>query len=253
MHPEGDALLDAIFADPDDDTPRLVYADWLQEHDQENYAQFIRLQCAAARHPFWTPQANDLWEQIGRVWARLSDEWWEPAHDDWRWIRHGNLDAIHFHRGFLRDSVPLSFSQLVRYGRTCWPWLPLPVTNIVPDYAGEKEVATLPRLSRVRHLRPAGWRDDEDIWTLIDSPLLCNLEVLDMMGGMVVEGEVECMLKPGMYPSLREVRLRVFDEQQHFATCLDGSAPLPTETDFMARIRRTLEARFERVVLRTAV
>src|SRR5438094_4748150 len=46
---DADALLDAIFDNPDDDTPRLVYADWLQEHGQANYAEFIRLQCAAAR------------------------------------------------------------------------------------------------------------------------------------------------------------------------------------------------------------
>ena len=31
--PEADALLDAIFAEPDDDTPRLVYADWLDDRD----------------------------------------------------------------------------------------------------------------------------------------------------------------------------------------------------------------------------
>lgn len=54
MHPEADAFLDAIFDYPDDDTPRLVYADWLQEHGQENYAQFIRLQCAAAREKPWS-------------------------------------------------------------------------------------------------------------------------------------------------------------------------------------------------------
>jgi uncharacterized protein (TIGR02996 family) len=27
-------LLQAILADPEDDTPRLVYADWLEEHGQ---------------------------------------------------------------------------------------------------------------------------------------------------------------------------------------------------------------------------
>jgi uncharacterized protein (TIGR02996 family) len=45
FHPEELALLAAIHAEPRDDTPRLVYADWLQEHGQEEYAEFIRLQC----------------------------------------------------------------------------------------------------------------------------------------------------------------------------------------------------------------
>jgi uncharacterized protein (TIGR02996 family) len=38
------ALLHAIYANPDDDTPRLVYADWLDEHDQPERAEFIRVQ-----------------------------------------------------------------------------------------------------------------------------------------------------------------------------------------------------------------
>ncbi len=49
MHPEADAFLDAIFDHPEDDTPRLVYADWLQEHGQEDYAQFIRLSMRISR------------------------------------------------------------------------------------------------------------------------------------------------------------------------------------------------------------
>ncbi|MBA4189907.1 MAG: hypothetical protein C0467_18135 [Planctomycetaceae bacterium] len=39
-----DALLSAIAAQPAEDTPRLVYADWLDEHDQPIRAEFIRLQ-----------------------------------------------------------------------------------------------------------------------------------------------------------------------------------------------------------------
>jgi uncharacterized protein (TIGR02996 family) len=37
-------LLAAIHECPHDDTVRLVYADWLQEHDQPDYAEFMRWQ-----------------------------------------------------------------------------------------------------------------------------------------------------------------------------------------------------------------
>jgi uncharacterized protein (TIGR02996 family) len=50
-HPEARALLDAIIADPADDTVRLAYADWLEEHDLPNRAAFIRVQVEAARSP----------------------------------------------------------------------------------------------------------------------------------------------------------------------------------------------------------
>jgi len=46
---DGDALLAAIAAHPDDDTPRLVYADWLDEHEDPLRAEFIRVQVAVRR------------------------------------------------------------------------------------------------------------------------------------------------------------------------------------------------------------
>jgi uncharacterized protein (TIGR02996 family) len=39
-----DALLAAVIASPDDDLPRLVYADWLDEHGEPERAEFVRAQ-----------------------------------------------------------------------------------------------------------------------------------------------------------------------------------------------------------------
>lgn len=52
MTGDGPALLRTILERPDDDAPRLVYADWLEENGQQNRAEFIRLQLwsAAMRH-----------------------------------------------------------------------------------------------------------------------------------------------------------------------------------------------------------
>jgi uncharacterized protein (TIGR02996 family) len=44
------ALLAAVRQAPADDAPRLVYADWLDEHGQPERAEFIRVQCELARH-----------------------------------------------------------------------------------------------------------------------------------------------------------------------------------------------------------
>lgn len=43
------ALLAAILAQPDDDTVRLAYADWLDEHGQDARAEFIRVQVELSR------------------------------------------------------------------------------------------------------------------------------------------------------------------------------------------------------------
>lgn len=47
----GAALLKAIIANPDEDTPRLVYADYLQENGDDERAEFIRVQVALALLP----------------------------------------------------------------------------------------------------------------------------------------------------------------------------------------------------------
>jgi uncharacterized protein (TIGR02996 family) len=44
-----DAFLRAVLADPEDDAPRLIYADWLDEQGDGDRAEFIRVQCAVAR------------------------------------------------------------------------------------------------------------------------------------------------------------------------------------------------------------
>lgn len=48
-HPDWPAFVTAILADPDDDTVRLVAADFLEENGDPDRAAFIRVQCALAR------------------------------------------------------------------------------------------------------------------------------------------------------------------------------------------------------------
>lgn len=52
-----DALLAAICAEPDEDTLRLAYADWLEEHERADQAAFVRAQVQLARCPEWEPFA----------------------------------------------------------------------------------------------------------------------------------------------------------------------------------------------------
>lgn len=46
---DGTALLAAIRLHPDEDVPRLAYADWLDEHGQPERAEFCRVQCELAK------------------------------------------------------------------------------------------------------------------------------------------------------------------------------------------------------------
>jgi uncharacterized protein (TIGR02996 family) len=68
--PDAEALLRAIVRHPDEDTPRLMYADWLEENDRAEEAEFLRVQCrlAAAEpsNPDY-PELVDREEEL-RLW-----------------------------------------------------------------------------------------------------------------------------------------------------------------------------------------
>jgi uncharacterized protein (TIGR02996 family) len=49
MPVDDEAFLRAIGAAPEDDAPRLVYADWLDDRGDAARAEFIRVQCELAR------------------------------------------------------------------------------------------------------------------------------------------------------------------------------------------------------------
>ena len=59
-----EAFLLAILEEPQDDTPRLVYSDWLDEHGDGTRAEFIRMQCARSRLPREDPQRLQMYRPI---------------------------------------------------------------------------------------------------------------------------------------------------------------------------------------------
>src|SRR5262245_17230006 len=70
-------LLAAIWDDPHDDTPRLVYADWLDDHGQNARAEFIRIQCQLARleEEDETLQRVELAARENQLWKKHAKGW----------------------------------------------------------------------------------------------------------------------------------------------------------------------------------
>jgi uncharacterized protein (TIGR02996 family) len=71
--PDWELLLKAVVASPDDDLPRLVAADWLDEHGEGERAEFIRVQIerAKADRPELAWREAALWNIpiLGPLWA----------------------------------------------------------------------------------------------------------------------------------------------------------------------------------------
>jgi uncharacterized protein (TIGR02996 family) len=71
-------LLAAIWEHPHDDTPRLVYADWLQENGQPERAEFIRVQCERARTDEDDPGHGRLVEREAKLLETHRELWFAP-------------------------------------------------------------------------------------------------------------------------------------------------------------------------------
>jgi uncharacterized protein (TIGR02996 family) len=90
------ALLDAIVADPDDDTPRLVYADYLESHGEPR-GEFIHAQCRIARmapdeDAALIARADELFREHAPSWLADLTALELPARYT---LRRGFVDAMH--------------------------------------------------------------------------------------------------------------------------------------------------------------
>jgi uncharacterized protein (TIGR02996 family) len=101
-------FLDDICQNPSDDAPRLIYADWLDDHNDPARAEFIRVQCELARL-----DPNDLSRPalIEREAALLAahEPTWRAALPDIPGVCWG-----HFARGFVAEMIPRTVADLER-------------------------------------------------------------------------------------------------------------------------------------------
>jgi uncharacterized protein (TIGR02996 family) len=142
---DGDALLRAVLAEPDDDTPRLIYADWLDEHDQHPRAAFIRDQIEAVRAEPYGPQART-------AEARAADLLREHS-ADWLAGLPGNV-LLRFERGFVGgvEGPPAEFARAAEALFAAAPvqTYRLSFDSYTADFLFMHEFFAIPQL---RHLR----------------------------------------------------------------------------------------------------
>lgn len=189
-----DAFLQAIREAPQDDTPRLVYADWLDENGDADRAEFIRVQCALARLEPADARYVDLHLRQMEMLARHERDWL----GDWA----DRLVRWDFHRGLL-DAVTIRPEAFLREGLDLFAHHPVRRVAFVNgegeslEAALVKEVVAAPAMRFVSALETAGCRPDEPMWAmysgivdtgawlkaLADAPHVTQLEELSLAGG----------------------------------------------------------------------
>jgi uncharacterized protein (TIGR02996 family) len=140
MSPDEEALLRAICVHPDDDAPRLVYADWLEERGEPAAgarAEFIRLQVR-----LHSLTADD------RVARTFEQRAWQLLHDynpTWLAPMGMNLWGVRYRRGFIEEARTRSNILLAHA-----PWFALYPIRSLDCEADDDTAVELTRILRAR-------------------------------------------------------------------------------------------------------
>lgn len=172
---DGDALRRAVLADPDEDTPRLIYADWLDENGQPDRAGFIRAQIEAVRAGPSGLRARAAEDRAERLRAANRGAWA-------RSVRH--VLGAHFERGFV-GRVEVEPQSFVPHAAALFAAEPVQALKVfrfqsTTGFVPLRPVFELPELGRVRRLEFASGLGltPEEFGELSASPNLAGLRDL---------------------------------------------------------------------------
>jgi uncharacterized protein (TIGR02996 family) len=175
-----DAFLQAILEQPEDDGPRLMYADWLEERDNPR-GEFIRAQCELARASEDDPR-RAYWQSVEReLLGRHRAEWLGPL--------HSLAYCWEFRRGFA-DGVAVEASAFLLHASLFFSRTPLRLVRLVRAASHIRALAASPALGRLGALHLTNTSTsygigDEGVKQLVASRHLGSLTTLRLSGNDV--------------------------------------------------------------------
>jgi uncharacterized protein (TIGR02996 family) len=209
------ALMAAIIANPDEDTPRLALADWLDEHGDKHdkaRAEFIRLQCELALLPEDAPQTKEH-KRAKELHKKHHKAWLGPLH---------KLTGMHeFRRGLLENwyCTAAEFAKNSHDPKLC-QWLPrvgVRSVLITRSLARVPNIATSPALAWISELCWLYTKlNDAGVKALAETvhgSRLTRLLVTDLSCTNIGLRE---LARSTAFPNLRELGLRAFSTKTEY-------------------------------------
>lgn len=192
--PDEQSFLDEITASPDDDIPRLIYADWLEENGDPR-GEFIRIQCELATLRKTQKRFAELRSEEARLLAKYERKWSEGF--------PYSLRKCVFRRGFIEACwVALSFflrnsDKILRLS---------PLRDVVFTQSKDKlpALARCPGLSRLRSVQFKQLNWPVDVQDFASSPYLHGVETI--RGRWTTKGLIALARSPHT-GTLRELEL----------------------------------------------
>jgi len=222
---DGEALRRAVLADPEEDTARLVFADWLDENGDGDRAAFIRDQIEVARAEPFSVQARNATRRAGVLLEKNRAPWHRHLRESIQGQLEGfvGVQVSHAHANPLRDVIqvkarfergfighvtvqpavfvrtaagifeaePIQSLELFRYGSA--------------DEMPLKPVFEVPQLQQLRRLEFAAGTEftHDEYAALTDSPHLNGLTDLSMKGCPIYPPWVGEFLGSYAFPDLQ--------------------------------------------------
>jgi uncharacterized protein (TIGR02996 family) len=193
-----EAFMRAIIAAPDDDAPRLVYADWLDENGDPERAELIRVQCEAARTPEWDPRHDELTARGSESLKEHRERWFPKLpQGGHQLIRRGMVEGLVIRQAdFHRSAEGLFESSPIRQV-DFWP-----VTNLL-ELVIDRFVRRLRSISVSEIDLDAGY----EAGISLPSREWPVLEELGLMGIGVRAADLEGILSFAAFPALKRLNV----------------------------------------------
>jgi uncharacterized protein (TIGR02996 family) len=201
-----EAFIEAIRDAPDDDTPRLTYADWLEEHG-DPYGEFIRVQCEVARMSHDDPRREKVAAREHELWERYRAAWGKPG------APPDPVSALFF-RGFffIGHHQVNDYPEFEAY----WArWAPVQRVALFPGGVQNtgspqmfgKRLGKCASLAGWRRLRIRGVRDARWLLPVLRSPHLRRLRELQLFDVDLGDRRVTAIAKLTNLPALTTLSL----------------------------------------------
>jgi uncharacterized protein (TIGR02996 family) len=192
-------FLDHFVANIDDDTPRLVYADYLDENGQPERAEFIRIQVERFRRPAWDASQVGLRVREQKLLDEHGEKWLAelPVVEGAKWEG--------FRRGIVAEVSFASYEAMRQNAHACRAIAPVEAVKVRwPRRREPRE--NPPPIAELREITLTGRPDDEsEVGRLADSPQLATLRTLTA-GGLWAEAFTRLMASPHL-AGLKALRL----------------------------------------------
>lgn len=182
---DGEALLAAIDAHPDEDTPRLVYADWLDENNQHIRAEFIRVQCEIAQKEHLSRAMLNRHVDLFKRNQELIDTHPKELHGSLAVLAKDAV--IEFHRGFVAF-IELPVKKFLAHAATIAAAKPRPSVSVKSVAGRLSRFVQSPYLDCITRISGHSWEVGtaafwpENTAILEAMKRLTRLEVLDLEG-----------------------------------------------------------------------